>query len=146
MGENPIAPATIDVPNWFRALGFPAPPGSDTELPSQPGTPLLSPVSSSQIDVSWGASTDNVAVDYYRLEVCQGQGCSNFAEIQQIPHPTVTYSHQGLTASTWYRYRVFAVDTSLNESPSSGEVESQTLSAPTASGFTGGSFSGGTFK
>ena len=37
--------------------------------------------SSSQINLSWTASTDNVGVTGYLVERCQGAGCTNFAQI-----------------------------------------------------------------
>ncbi len=56
-----------------------APP--DTEPPSAPGTLNASAVSASQIDLSWGPATDNVGVTQYRIERCQGTGCSIFSEV-----------------------------------------------------------------
>src|SRR5436190_20924979 len=50
------------------------------------------------------SSTDNVGVTGYRVERCQGAGCSNFA---QIAAPTgTTFSDTGLTASTSYSYHI----------------------------------------
>ncbi len=47
--------------------------GRDTTPPSQPGTLTANAVSSSgEIDLSWGASTDNVGVTGYQIERCQG--------------------------------------------------------------------------
>ena len=70
------------------------------------------PVSTTQIDLGWTASTDNVGVTGYRVERCQGAGCTNFA---QVGTPTATtYSDTGLAPSTTYRYRVRAVDAAGN--------------------------------
>src|SRR5262249_29186101 len=56
----------------------------------------------------WGASTDGAGVTGYRVERCQGAGCSNFAEIAQ---PTGTsYSDTNVAATTSYSYRVRGVD------------------------------------
>ena len=64
---------------------------------------------------SWTASTDNVGVTGYRVERCQGAGCTNFA---QVGTPTgTTYSDTGLAPSTTYRYQVRAVDAAGNLSP-----------------------------
>ena len=42
-----------------------------------PREPLArAPSSSSQIDLTWAAATDNVGVTLYRIERCQGAGCS----------------------------------------------------------------------
>src|SRR4030095_376754 len=79
---------------------------------SAPGTPTSSAVSSTQIDLSWGAATDDVGVTGYRVERCTGASCSDFL---QIATPTGTsFSDTGLTASTSYRYRVRAVDAAGN--------------------------------
>ena len=72
-----------------------------------------------QINLSWTASTDNVGVTGYRVERCQGAGCSNFA---QVGTPTATvFSDTGLAASTSYRYRVRAVDAAGNLSAYSND-------------------------
>ena len=50
----------------------------DTQPPTMPGTLSATAVNASQIDLSWGASTDNVGVTGYLVERCQGTGCGNF--------------------------------------------------------------------
>src|SRR5712664_3117740 len=85
---------------------------ADTQPPTIPGNLVAAAASSSQINVSWAASTDNVAVTGYLLERCQNAGCTNFA---QIATPTGTsYSDTGLQASTSYSYRVRATDSAGN--------------------------------
>ncbi len=49
--------------------------------PSQPGTLTATAASSAEIDLSWGASTDNVGVTGYLIERCQRSGCSSFSQI-----------------------------------------------------------------
>ncbi|MDP2668718.1 MAG: LamG-like jellyroll fold domain-containing protein [bacterium] len=101
-------------------------------VPSVPTGLTATPVSSSQINLSWTASTDNVGVTDYKLERCAGSGCTSFAEIA-APSGT-SYSNSGLTAGTSYRYRVRANDATGNNSD-----YSQTASAMTqpASGLAG---------
>jgi chitodextrinase len=107
-------------------VGTTAPP-ADTQSPTVPGSLTSSVISGTQINLSWIASTDNVGVAGYRLERCQGSGCSNFA---QIATPTsTTYSNTGLTAGTSYRYRVRAIDGSGNLS-SYSNVATATTTAP----------------
>ena len=87
---------------------------SDTSPPSVPTNLVATAVSPSQVDVSWSASTDNVGVTGYRVERCQGAGCTTFA---QVGTPTGTsFSDTGLSASTSYSYRVVAVDAAGNAS------------------------------
>ncbi len=49
----------------------------DTQPPSAPGTLSASVVSAGEIDLSWGAATDNVGVTGYQIWRCQGAGCTN---------------------------------------------------------------------
>ena len=62
----------------------------DTEPPSAPGTLSATATSPSQIDLSWGAASDNVAVTLYRIERCQGVGCSTFDEIATTSSTTLS--------------------------------------------------------
>ncbi len=65
-----------------------------------------------QINLSWGASTDNVGVTGYQIERCQGAGCSNFTALTTVT--TTTYSNTGLTKRPSYSYRVRATDAAGN--------------------------------
>src|SRR5262249_39281334 len=88
------------------------PVAADTQPPTAPGTPTGNGVSGTQINLSWAAATDNLAVTGYQLERCQGAGCSNFT---QIATPSGTsYNDTGLTPSTSYSYRVRATDAAGN--------------------------------
>jgi len=100
----------------------------DTVAPSAPTGLVVTAVSSSQINLSWTASTDNIGVTGYRVERCQGSGCSNFT---QIATPAGTsYSDTGLSASTVYAYRVRATDAAGNLSSYSGTASAATPALP----------------
>jgi chitodextrinase len=100
--------------------------GADTTPPTAPSNLTATAASSSQINLAWTASTDNVGVTGYRVERCQSAGCNNFA---QIAAPTATtFNDTGLTASTSYSYRVRATDAADNLSAYSN-VASATTSA-----------------
>ena len=107
----------------------------DTQAPTAPTGLTATTISSSQINLSWTASTDNVGVTGYRVERCQGAGCSTFT---QIATPTSTsFSDTGLTASTSYSYRVRAADAVPNLSAYSSTASATTqaagdIQAPTA--------------
>ena len=104
------------------------PPPSDTTAPSTPSNLLVSAISSSQINLSWTASTDNVGVTGYVVERCQGSTCTSFA---QIGTPSGTsYSDTGLSANTTYRYRVRARDAAGNFSAYSSIGSATTTSSP----------------
>ena len=106
----------------FRAAGT-----GDTQAPAAPTGLTATAVSSSQINLSWTASTDNVGVTGYLVERCQGASCSTFA---QIATPTTTsYSDTGLTASTSYSYRVRAKDAANNLGSYSSTASATTQAA-----------------
>jgi len=108
--------------------------GSDTTPPTAPTGLTATAASSSQVNLSWGASSDNVAVTGYKVERCTGAGCTTFV---QIATPTTTpYSDTGLSASTSYSYRARATDAAGNLSPYSSTASATTATAavPTAPG------------
>jgi len=126
--------------------------GGDTSPPTAPGALTATVASSSQINLTWSASSDNVGVTSYLLERCQGASCTTFA---QIATPTTTsYSDSGLSASTSYTYRVRATDAAGNLSGYSAVATATTSSSgggggggdtdpPTApSGLSAGALSG----
>ena len=100
----------------------------DTSPPSPPTGLTATAAGSGQVNLNWTASTDNVGVSGYRVERCQGAGCTNFA---QVGTPTATaYGDTGLSASTTYRYQVRAVDASGNLGGYSTPAEATTTDAP----------------
>jgi hypothetical protein len=97
----------------IRLSGTPPP---DTQPPSAPGALGATAVSSSQINLSWTASIDNVAVKNYILERCDG-GANCTGPYGQIATPTATsYSDTGRAAASSYGYRVSAIDAAGNTS------------------------------
>ena len=102
------------------------PAAGDTSPPSAPTGLAATAAGSGQVNLNWTASTDNVGVTGYRVERCQGAGCTNFA---QVGTPASTaYNDTGLAASTTYRYQVRAVDAAGNLSPYSS-IATATTSA-----------------
>ena len=59
----------------------------DSTPPTGPASLSASAFSSSRIDLTWSAATDDVAVTGYLIERCQGTGCSSFAQIAAPPEP-----------------------------------------------------------
>jgi chitodextrinase len=103
------------------------PAGADTTPPTAPTNLTATAASSSQINLAWTASTDNVGVTGYKVERCSGSGCANFA---QIATPTgTTLNDTGLTASTAYSYRVRATDAAGNNSSYSNIASANTQAA-----------------
>jgi PKD repeat protein len=103
-----------------------APAELDTTPPSAPPGLTATAVSSVQIDLAWGASTDNVGVLGYRIERCQGAGCTSFTYQVATPSGT-TFSDTGLAAGTSYRYRVLATDGAGNLGSYSSIASATTL-------------------
>jgi hypothetical protein len=67
----------------------------DTTPPSAAGTLTATAASQSQINLSWGAATDNIGVTGYLIERCQGAGCSNFAQIGTTTGTGTTFNNTG---------------------------------------------------
>ena len=104
------------------------PTAPDTSPPTAPAGLTATASGSSQVNLNWTASTDNVGVAGYRVERCQGAGCTNFA---QVGTPTATsYSDTGLAPSSTYRYQVRAVDASGNFSGYSAVAAATTGAGP----------------
>jgi chitodextrinase len=90
----------------------------DTTPPSVPSNLTASAISPSQINLTWSASTDNVAVAGYKV----------YRNGTQIATPTSnSYQDSGLTAGATYTYSVSAYDTSGNNSNQSSSVSATTL-------------------
>jgi chitodextrinase len=104
----------------------PAAPG-DTTKPSQPAGLTASATSSSQVNLSWTGSTDNVGVTGY--DVYRGA-----AKLTTVPG--TTYSDPGLQPSTSYGYYVVARDAAGNLSPQSNTATATTQAAPTGNTLT----------
>jgi glucose/arabinose dehydrogenase/PKD repeat protein len=104
------------------------PAGVDTSPPTAPGGLAGTAVSPTQINLGWTASTDNVGVTGYRVERCQGAGCTNFAQVGTAT--STSFSSTGLQANTNYAFQVRAVDAAGNLSPYSNVSRTTTLAVP----------------
>ena len=115
--------------------GDPAGGTPDTTPPTAPSNLTATAASSSQINLAWTASTDDVGVAGYLVERCQGSGCTGFAQVATVAG--TTYNDTGLAAATSYSYRVRATDAAGNLSGYSITASATTLAgAPTITSFT----------
>jgi chitinase len=98
---------------------------ADLVAPSGPGTLTAAEVDVHRIALSWGASTDNVAVTGYKLY-------RNGKYLKTVT--TTSTTDTSLTANTTYTYAVTARDAAGNESGFSNSASAATLdtTAPTA--------------
>ena len=92
-----------------------------TEPPSVPADVVATPIASSQIDVSWSASTHVAPVVGYQV----------FRDLIQVATTSLTtFSDTGLQASTTYSYTIRAFDGFGNVSSSSVPVATTTFALP----------------
>jgi chitodextrinase len=105
----------------------------DVTAPPVPTGLAASAISSSQIDVSWDASTDAAGSANEFVSGTQDYRLYRDGSLRTTTAAT-SYSDTGLSGSTQYAYRVAARDVSLNESAQAAEVTA-TTHAPSA-GFT----------
>lgn len=96
----------------------------DTTAPTLTGSIVIGTVSSTTIQMSWPAGSDNVAVTSY--EVSKNSG-ANWTDVGNV----LTYTFTGLTASTSYGLRVRAKD-------AAGNVSTPALAATQSTSAAGG--------
>jgi hypothetical protein len=97
--------------------------GTVTPPPNAPSDLTATAASSSEIDLSWADNSSDETE--FRIERCQGSGCSSFAQMTVVAPNVTSYSDQSVTADTTYRYRVLAANGTLVSSPSN-EAEATT--------------------
>jgi chitodextrinase len=96
---------------------------TDTTAPTAPGNLVATPRSSSRIDLTWNAATDDRGVQGYLV----------FRNSAQVASVTATgYQDTGLQAATSYSYQVIAFDGAGNRSTPSGAVSAATQPATVA--------------
>ncbi|MEQ6902448.1 LamG-like jellyroll fold domain-containing protein, partial [Nocardioides sp. YIM 152588] len=101
----------------------------DTTPPTAPSGLTVTVGSSTLLNVAWTASTDDVGVDSYVVERCQGTACATF---DPVATPTATsYADGDVVPDASYSYRVMAVDAAGNASDYSAVASASTPPAPT---------------
>jgi hypothetical protein len=102
--------------------------GTDTTAPTAPSNLSASAASSSQVNLSWTGSTDNVGVASYN--VYRSTNNSTFSAVASVSG--TSHSDTGLASSTTYYYRVTADDAAGNESAASNTASATTGTATSA--------------
>ncbi|HEY5758931.1 MAG TPA: fibronectin type III domain-containing protein, partial [Steroidobacter sp.] len=106
---------------------------TDASAPSSPSGLFATVISQSRIDLSWSASTDNIAVSGYRILRCTGANCSNYANIGT--DTASPYSDTGVAGGTTYGYCVRAFDAAQNQSAcATVSATTPDVTAPSAPG------------
>ena len=115
---------------------------ADTTAPTTPGTLSATAAGAGEVDLSWGAATDNVGVTGYQVWRCQGAGCTTYSQLTQTTGISTAYQDTTVSPSSSYSYEVRALDGAGNHSPYSNVATATTLAAPPAVYAVGGSVSG----
>lgn len=129
LSSDPYLAFTTDIDNETRAgtWDIGADEYIDTTAPSIPTGLSASAVSTTQIDLTWNASTDDVGVTGYKI----------YRDSVQVGTSAGTsYSDTGLTQNTLYSYTVAAYDAGNNTSSQSSASTATTqadVTAPTRS-------------
>lgn len=116
----------IDTNNNFGEFSGKASNSSDIENPTTPINLSATSVSTSQINLSWTASTDNVGIVGYDIQRCSGAGCTPSGTVYQTTGTGTTYQSTGLSPFTLYRYHVRARDAAGNTSNYSSVAQATT--------------------
>src|SRR5262245_44502756 len=98
-----------------------APSAPDTQAPTAPTGLTVTTVSSSQVNLTWTASTDNLGVAGYHIS-------RNGTQVGTATMPS--YVDAGLPPSTTYTYTVAAYDAAGTQSTQSTSVSSTTPATP----------------
>ncbi|MDZ7586370.1 MAG: fibronectin type III domain-containing protein, partial [Patescibacteria group bacterium] len=119
--STPTPTATSTPTPFPTSTPTPTPVPGDTTPPTAPANLTAQAVSSSQINLSWTASTDNVGVTGYNIY-------RNNAKVATIPASSTSYGEADLLPATTYSYYVKAFDGAGNVSPSSNTATATTHS------------------
>jgi len=110
----------------------PPPTTPSNQPPGTPGTLSASGTTTTSTTLSWGASSGTVT--NYQIERCTGASCTNFTQI--ATSTATSFTNNGLTINTTYRYRVRATNSAGN-SPYSNIVNVTTTNPTTVPGTPG---------
>ncbi len=97
---------------------------NDTQPPTAPILKAASVKSSSEVDLSWTASTDNVGVAGYAV-------IRNGSDVAHVAGNALAFVDTNVNPSSPYTYTVRAFDAAGNASPASNSITVTTPSSPT---------------
>ncbi|MHB0915369.1 MAG: fibronectin type III domain-containing protein [Thermoleophilia bacterium] len=117
----------MSTPEMMESASWGSPPVQDIEAPTAPGNLSARGSSSSTVDLSWDASSDNVGVTAYRIY-------RDGVEVKVVNGATTSWQDTGLAARTTYSYYVVAVDLANNHSDPSNTATATTRKGKASGG------------
>jgi hypothetical protein len=121
---NPNVPGSPATVKTMAITVFDFPPTAPTNL-------ITNSVTETSVRISWGASTDNVAVVGYRI-------FRNYSLFAVVSGDTISYADATVTKSSKYYYQVQAYDAGGNVSPGSNVIYVETPPLPVPNNGGGG--------
>ena len=121
---------------------------ADTSAPTQPGAITVSGVTSNSASLSWGASTDDVKVEGYRVYRGPASAPNSSLRLIATTDAVTSYKAAALYAGTAYKFGIVAIDLANNMSPmmtatftTSSNSDTTAPAAPSSSSVSGTAFS-----
>jgi PKD repeat protein len=108
--NNPFGQKKPGQGNFLLYTGFIT--GTPPAPPAAPSNLTATAVSFSQINLAWSDNSDNESG--FKIERCEGAGCTNFAQVATAGQNATSYQDTGLSGSTTYRYQVRASNSGGN--------------------------------
>lgn len=100
-------------------------------IPSAPRNLSATVISSSQINLSWTAPSNDGGTSIKGYKILRENSCTGiFVAISNTTNPSITYSDTGLAANTCYRYNVQAINAIGIGSTEANNVTATTNSVP----------------
>jgi gliding motility-associated-like protein len=103
----------------------------DVTAPAKPIGLTVKPGSTQNV-IKWSANTES---DIKSYQVFGGTSSNPATLLATVSHPSITYTHTGLTNGTTYYYRIKAVDNVNNESDYTSQASGMPQFPPFISGF-----------
>jgi len=117
--EASATPSTDSVENSDASSAKPK------SAPTAPTNLRATPISNSQINLSWGLPSNQAAVTGYKIEVKKDSG--SFTVLDADTETTLrSYQHKNLSTDSQYTYRVYAIN-DLGTSDASDEIKASPL-------------------
>ena len=98
----------------------------DKSAPTAPTNLVVTSITETSVNLSWGASTDNSGSLSYKVRIKNLQN-SAYNSLATVSQTATTYTARFLASNSPYTFSVYAVDGSGNQSPDSNVASASTL-------------------